>query len=184
MQTSSAFLGDAVLREVRPLARLPLALANVRAVLPVDLWLVQFLHGPRNTDAVLAAPELAPWRPARCGCVGTRWTACSWTRRSTGTRTSTTRRRRASGARLDGRCCCSSSRTRCCARSRMCRSTPSPATPSPARHGPRTPTAPTRRGATTSSTASATRGCRCGGATSSRPRSQTTRRRSSWCRWC
>ena len=59
MQTSSAFLGDAVLREVRPLARLPLALANVRAVLPVDLWLVQFLHGPRNTDAVLAAPELA-----------------------------------------------------------------------------------------------------------------------------
>lgn len=56
---SSLLLGDAVLREVRPLARLPLALANVRAVLPVDRWMVQFLHGPRNTDAVLAEPSLA-----------------------------------------------------------------------------------------------------------------------------
>ena len=52
-------LGDAVLREVRPLARLPLALANVRAVLPIDRWMVQFLHGPRNTDAVRAEPSLA-----------------------------------------------------------------------------------------------------------------------------
>ena len=54
-----ALLGDAVLREVRPLARLPRALANVRAVLPVDRRTVQFLHGPRNTGAVLAEPPLA-----------------------------------------------------------------------------------------------------------------------------
>ena len=55
----AVMLGDAVLREVRPLARLPLALANVRAVLPIDRWMVQFLHGPRNTDAVRAEPSLA-----------------------------------------------------------------------------------------------------------------------------
>ena len=174
-------------REVRPLARShpPLALANIRAVLPVDRWLVQFLHGPRNTDAVLAAPELA--RAVAAGTLRLRryemdgvlvdetldrhahfnyqktarfwrfWTAAAAALRA--------------GHGAVPAAACAARRLR---RLRLHRR---------AMGRVRRRLQP-RRGATTSSTASATRGCRCGGATSSRPRSQTTRRRSSWCRWC
>eukprot|EP00964_Phaeocystis_antarctica_P059627 scaffold35427_cov35-Phaeocystis_antarctica.AAC.1 len=51
--------GDAVLREVRPLARIPVVLLNVRNTLPTSSWTVHFMHGPRNTNAVTASPPLA-----------------------------------------------------------------------------------------------------------------------------
>ena len=51
--------GDAVLREVRPLARIPVVLLNVRSTLPTSSWTVHFVHGPRNTNAVTASPPLA-----------------------------------------------------------------------------------------------------------------------------
>lgn len=51
--------GDAVLREVRPLARIPVVLLNVRGTLPTSSWTVHFVHGPRNTDKVTASPPLA-----------------------------------------------------------------------------------------------------------------------------
>ena len=51
--------GDAVLREVRPLARIPVVLLNVRSTLPTSSWTVHFVHGPRNTGAVTASPPLA-----------------------------------------------------------------------------------------------------------------------------
>ena len=51
--------GDAVLREVRPLTRIPVVLLNVRNTLPTSSWTVHFMHGPRNTNAVTASPPLA-----------------------------------------------------------------------------------------------------------------------------
>jgi hypothetical protein len=58
-RTAMELTGDAVLREVRPLARIPVVLLNVRSTLPTSSWTVHFVHGPRNTNAVTASPPLA-----------------------------------------------------------------------------------------------------------------------------
>ena len=54
-------MGDAVMLEVRPLARIPLVLQNVRSSLP-ETWRVNFWHGPTNHQRVLQSRELAPAR--------------------------------------------------------------------------------------------------------------------------
>lgn len=51
-------LGDAVLREMRPLVRIPYVLLNVRQTLPRPDWVVHFFHGPRNVEGVHASPAL------------------------------------------------------------------------------------------------------------------------------
>ena len=55
--SSSQHRGDAVLADVRTLNNLPVVLQNVRAALPSS-WLVNFLHGDRNHEAIRATPAL------------------------------------------------------------------------------------------------------------------------------